>query len=263
MNQQPESCGERVDEFVSIGLQLAIGGENVQFEVRVPAGKASREHLLPFMRSLIKVGSDIAEEHFAGHGHKVSCQAGCGICCRQRVPLAEFEAHRLRRHIEAMPEPRRSDILERFRSAEQKIQEAGRDVAFDSTASLEEMTRSAGRYFRLMIPCPFLENESCSIYEERPLKCREHLVLSPAEHCAVPEENRVETLPLPLKVFMTALCLSDETSSRQIHWIPLTQLVSWTDRNPEPPSEKTGPELLHEFMTQLMQPAAGRSLDHR
>ena len=40
--------------------------------------------------------------------------------------------------------------------------------------------RILGReYFQLGIPCPFLEEESCSIYHDRPITCREYLVTSP------------------------------------------------------------------------------------
>jgi Fe-S-cluster containining protein len=39
------------------------------------------------------------------------------------------------------------------------------------------------------MPCPFLEDESCSIHPDRPLVCREYLVTSPAELCAGPRRK--------------------------------------------------------------------------
>ncbi len=187
---------------------------------------------------------------FCGAGKPISCRAGCGICCRQRVPIAEFEAHRLRRLVESMPEPRRSEIIARFYASEVRVREAGADVLYDDSEqmSIEEMTRRAGSYFRLMIPCPFLENESCSIYEERPLKCREYLVTSPAANCADPELLPVVGLPQPLAVYMTTLFLDEESRGPGIRWVPLNQLMSWTDSHSPAAPEKTGPELLQEFM---------------
>lgn len=243
-------------ETSTISLEINIAGEKVQFQVTVPSGPATWDHLLPFMRALVKVGSDISQEYFASQGKNVSCKAGCGICCRQRVPLAEFEAHRLRRYVEAMPEPRRSAILNKFQAADEKVREAGIEVSFDSNEpiTIEEMTRRAGNYFKLMIPCPFLEDESCSIYEERPLKCREYLVTSPAENCADPATQPVVGLPLPLKVYLSTLLLDESTRGPGIRWVPLNQLISWTDTHAPAPPSRTGPELLHEFMSVLTQP---------
>jgi Fe-S-cluster containining protein len=241
-------------DFVTISLELTIAGEKVHFDVSVPRGPATWEHLLPFMRALVKVGSDISQELFAARGKTISCRAGCGICCRQQVPIAPFEAHRLRRLVESMPEPRRSTLLARFRDAEERVKAAGlSELSSSGTAtSIEEMVRRSGQYFRLMIPCPFLENESCSIYEERPLKCREYLVTSPAENCADPEQNNIEGLLLPLAVYMSTLFLEGDASRPGPNWTPLYRLLSWTDEQDQPEPSRTGPELLQEFMSRLM-----------
>ena len=251
-----DSASEESNGLTSLALEIRIAGQNVQFTVTLPAGPATWEHLLPFMRSLVKAGTDISQEYFAGQGKNVSCRAGCGICCRQRVPIAEFEAHRLRRLVESMPEPRRTEIKSRFQAAEERVRAAGREVSheYEDNVSMQEMARRAGNYFRLMIPCPFLENESCSIYEERPLKCREYLVTSPAENCADPEKNPVDGLPLPLRVYLTTLFLGENPERPGIRWVPLHQLLSWTDDHAPEPPVSTGPELLHEFMSKLMQP---------
>lgn len=255
-NENPDNAAE---SRKSLRLAINIAGETVQFDVSVPEGPATWEDLLPFMRTLIAVGSEISQEYFAGQGKQISCRAGCGICCRQRVPVTEFEAHRLRRLVESFPEPRRSEILARFRAAEDRIRAAGESVQLDgATFSIEEMTKRAANYFRLMIPCPFLENESCSIYDERPLKCREYLVVSPAEYCGEPEGNQVVGLPLPVKVFLTALTLDNDSGSIQPAWIPLTELLTWTDEHQPSDPKRTGPELLHEFMSRLLQPAPER-----
>ena len=41
----------------------------------------------------------------------------------------------------------------------------------------------SGRYFAAGIPCPFLEEERCGVYDERPVVCREYAVTSPPELC--------------------------------------------------------------------------------
>jgi Fe-S-cluster containining protein len=258
-NERAGETKSDTDDVAQITLEITIGGEPVRFTVTVPRGPATWEHLLPFMRALIQVSDDIAQEQAGRAGRRVSCRAGCGICCRQRVPIAPLEAHRLRRLVEQMPEPRRSRVIARFREAEARVKAAGDAVSLDSPQplTLEEMTRRAANYFRLMIACPFLEEESCSIYEERPLKCREHMVTSPAASCADPDQPGVEPLPLPLRVFLTTLLLEDDSQSPGVRWVPLHDLLSWTQAHPPVEPARTGPQLLHEFMNRLSRPAQG------
>ncbi len=103
-------------------------------------------------------------------------------------------------------------------------------------------------YFDQGIPCPFLEEESCSIYGERPLVCREYLVTSPAEHCARPRAETVKRVKMPLKVW-TAVAAFDEVppGARFIRWVPLILAPEWAEAHPEEPAARPGPELLSQF----------------
>lgn len=238
-------------------IQVKIADEPVQFEVRLPDGLATWEHLLPLMRAMIATSSEISQEHFAAQGQYVSCRAGCAMCCHQRVPISVFEAYRIRRLVDSLPEPRRTEVLSRFNAAQERIRLAGESVEIDSDKmSPEELGRQATNYLRYMIPCPFLENNSCSIYEERPLKCREYMVLSPAEYCADPDANPVVGLPLPLSVFLSTLMLNREESTSGTGWIFLTDLITWTDQNPAPEPKHPAPELLRQFMSSLRKPSS-------
>lgn len=51
--------------------------------------------------------------------------------------------------------------------------------------------------FHLGSPCPFLEAESCSIYEDRPLSCREFLVTSDKHLCPNPTPSTIERVSIP------------------------------------------------------------------
>ena len=64
----------------------------------------------------------------------------------------------------------------------------------------EERTPLALSYFRLGIPCPFLEEESCSIHPDRPLSCREYLVTSAPIHCAEQAPDKVQGVRLDAMV---------------------------------------------------------------
>ena len=74
------------------------------------------------------------------------------------------------------------------------VAEAARSVPDEE---LDPINRS---YYALRIPCPYLENEMCSIYEARPSACRELLVTSPAELCQDMVQNPVTPLPVSMRI---------------------------------------------------------------
>src|SRR5262249_20241959 len=144
-------------------------------------------------------------------GKTISCKAGCGACCRQLVPISETEARRIADLVEELPEPRRAVVRQRFADARRRLEESG---MLDKLLHHENWSDDAFRaigigYFNLGIPCPFLDDESCSIHPDRPITCREYLVTSPAENCAHPTATNIDWVPLAGKVW-TALARFDE-----------------------------------------------------
>src|SRR6202035_352852 len=117
---------------------------------------------------------------------------------RQLVPVSKTEARQLRALVDAMPEPRRSEIRERFADGVVRLGQAGMLEALRGLDALPEaeLNDMNPRYMALRIPCPFLEEESCSIHPPRPMICREYLVTTPAERCEHPKPTEVRTVPL-------------------------------------------------------------------
>src|SRR5262249_22959818 len=152
----------------------------------------------------------------AAKGQPISCKAGCAACCRHLVLVSDIEARALADLIENMPEPRRSTVRARFAVTQQRMEQAGLAEPADNPADLppERLIKLAYDYFKTWIDCPFLENEQCSIYTDRPLACRKVLVTSPAEFCVDPGDDRVTFLrvaPVGTAVLMVS---SEETPPR-------------------------------------------------
>ena len=119
------------------------------------------------------------------------------------MPITKIEARYLAELVESLPEPRRTEIRSRFDAAIRRLDEAGllERLRHPERVSPETERESLGlAYFGLGIPCPFLEEESCSIHADRPLVCREFLVTSPPEYCADPAGKRVEGVKLPVRL---------------------------------------------------------------
>ncbi len=241
-------------ESVTIDVQLSGPDWQLGAKLSVPKGPTRLRELLPLVQSLTDAVVDSAVKTVEAKGDKVSCKKGCGACCRQIVPISEVEASRLRDLVEEMPEPRRSVIRARFAEARQKFLAAG---LLDSLLHPQQMCDDEGRalglkYFFQGVACPFLEEESCSIYHDRPIACREYLVTSPAENCAKPSPETVHCVPMPLKI-SNALTRLDPVvpGERFIRWVPLIVAPEWAEAHPEEPAPRPGPELLRGLFDEL------------
>lgn len=251
---------------VAVEIEATIGSCKLNMSVGVPAGPARVDDFLPLLQILSNKVVDVAEADAQQSGKCISCQKGCGACCRQLVPLSPADARNVTRLVAELPEPRRSEVTERFAIARRRLEESGMwDKLNDRRNWPEaEVSKIGIDYFQLGIACPFLEDESCSIHLERPLTCREYLVTSPAELCASPKAESIECLPMPAKVWLSAARAEPEaTTDRYLNWIPLIQALDWNATHPAPAATKPGPEMLRELIeglshtsNQIMLPAA-------
>jgi Fe-S-cluster containining protein len=227
----------------TVNVEATIGGFELKMSVSVPSGPTKLDDLVPLLQILSDKVVSAAEQKVETQGACVSCRKGCGACCRQLVPVSPVEARHVARLVAHMPEPRKSKILSRFAAARRRLEEAGLWQRLNNRQALPEdgVSEFGLAYFRLGIPCPFLEDESCSIHLDRPLTCREYLVTSPAENCANPTPQSVAA----------ARSEPGATQGRYLNWVPLIQALDWAAENPEPAAEKNGPDLLRQVLENL------------
>lgn len=221
-------------------LRLTVGDLRVVHPVTVPSGRVPASDVVPALQGLVNSVVAAAEAGLAKSGGSVSCRKGCGACCRQLVPVSRTEGERLLALVRTLPAERREQLKERFAAAETTI--AGAGLVERTGRSDRELSLA---YFALRLPCPFLEDESCSIHPDRPLVCREYLVTSPAELCAGPAQEGVTPVAMP-KVSMAARGLQGDDD-----WFPLALLMRWARTRPRSDKRKTGPEWVQRFLKGL------------
>ncbi|APW61349.1 YkgJ family cysteine cluster protein [Paludisphaera borealis] len=238
---------------ITANVNLNLSGTPVEAKITVPVAPFPLPMLLPTFRSLAETIIEHAVEDTKSEGLTISCRSGCGACCRQLVPSSEVEARLIHDLVVDFPEPRRARVLSRFAEARRRLDEAGllemllRPEAFSD----DQLRPFALDYFKQGIPCPFLEDESCSIYEERPIACREYLVTSPAEHCAQPSPETVHCVKLAAKVSRAVNRIGQDPTSRFVRWVPLVLAFEWAEGHPHDLPPRPGPEWLREFFEHL------------
>jgi len=219
---------------------LNIAGEPVPFHLEVPEAPTTLEALLPVFQGLSSEVARRAASKAMAAGEKISCRAGCGACCRQAVPVAEAEAHMIAGLVEAMPEPRRTQVRARFEAAERRLEETALASRLVDMPDGKTVIEVGIRYFDLGVPCPFLEAESCSIHPDRPLRCREYFVTSPASACAAMVPGTIRRAPLA-GVPSTALFAAGARNTPE-GWLLLIQALSFSQRHPSPSPARPAPE---------------------
>ena len=152
-----------------------------------------------------------------------------------------------------MPEPRQTEIRQRFVDALARLEPSGILEKLDEARGLSEQVsiQVANQYLELKVPCPFLENSQCSIYEDRPLICREYVVISTAENCAHPVPGNIERLELPLRLTPVYQQFDPAREGPSSQRISLIMALEWTQQHIDDIEFRPGMEWLRRFFSTL------------
>ena len=249
------------ERWVTGNITVRVGEIPVNMQLTVPADPVKPTRMLPIFQKMTNAIVAMSENEIRSQGAEISCTMGCGACCRQPVPISEAEVYQLAELVESMEEPRRSVVKEKFSRAADHFRSIG---WFDRIAELAELPKpddpdmvpkeliaEALTYFQQGIPCPFLEDESCSIHESRPLACREYLVTSPAENCANPTAATIEKVPILLHPSRAMRKVGETGLLSRWGILPLVRALELADAEPEQFAEKTGERWAAEFFEHL------------
>jgi Fe-S-cluster containining protein len=237
-------------------------------EADVETGQTQLGALLGLAHELTRAGFDAARIQSMLEGKPMSCTEGCGHCCRrQLVTLAPVEALALAALVDAMPAERQEEVRLRFQAALDRMVEIGirpadaakgehRLVGLDPKSPAKS---AMAQYAAAEIPCPFLENERCSIYADRPIFCREHAVSSAPSLCAN-GSDQVAPLPVPLAVFDALLSLGAEFGTAPRESIPLPAALEWAAVHRDTLSATHDAEQMFHALVKRMQPEQDSAL---
>ena len=229
---------------------LQLGKDRYKCELQMPGGRVRVAEMLPVLNAVARLAVDAAVDE-AGEGRTVSCKVGCAACCRQAVPLSLHEAEVLRRLVANMEPGLRARVEARFAEAARRMEEAGLIEAMRGIAGLDEIGRRdlALKYLSLWLACPFLEDEKCSIYEHRPMRCREYLVTSPAENCAHPTPETIQVVQLKRAPSQALYRLGVGEAEAAPEFVVLTLLPEWKGSAGE--ATVPAPQILQTFLLAL------------
>ena len=244
--------------YDDLKLHIHMFDGDHEISARFPTGTVKVLEMLPLARGISEGITAVAIGYAVSQGEKISCRAGCGVCCSQLVPIAPAEAVRLAEVVEAMPEGRGAAVRKRFENAARRLREVGLvdrgappwQAALRSSppAGKTLWEDASRRYFDARIPCPFLEEASCGVYSERPMVCREYNVTTPASLCATMSPD-ARTVPRHVRMSEVMTGFTNKLLGRKDFNIPLTLSFDWARANREAfEHEGDGEELAMELV---------------
>lgn len=144
-----------------------------------------------------------------------TCKKGCAACCRMLVVTTYPEAVAL---VSRFPKE-----VDRARPQLEADLAALTEVAINAAVPMgvahmldrERHIAMADGWWALQRPCPFLSAENtCTVYEARPLACRNYLVQTEPEHCAEVPQTRVAIMQLTKEDTARALGMLADAQER-------------------------------------------------
>jgi Fe-S-cluster containining protein len=224
----------RIERF---NISLSTPAGELATSVEAPTALVPITAIVPLTRRLGEEATALEEAQERDAGRPISCRKGCAACCRMLVPMSPPEAFALKAMVDALPIERRNALVGRLRDARARLEEAGLLTGLTALAEShrpltdEEMEPMNQAYYALRLPCPFLEGEICSIYEDRPAACRELLVTTPADLCDDLIQNPVRPLPAPVRVGTVLALLWSELNGGPPTLIPLPLALDWAEKH--------------------------------
>ncbi len=240
-------------ETSTFTVEFTAFDERIKADIPIPADPVRSIELLPVLQQFTDSVVDISIKNIVQNGKSVSCKQGCAACCRQLVRVTESEAYLLYELIETMPKKRRNAIWERFDEAIEILEELELIMPLEDINDMtsEENRELDEKYFNLKIPCPFLEKETCSIYHNRPLACREYLVTSPAENCSNPFDNVIERVPIAGSIAVAAAQMEESVNSTYVRQVPLILAPVLAEESPDESEVRLASDMLSSVFSRL------------
>jgi Fe-S-cluster containining protein len=218
-----------------IGLELDILGEPVHFRMSVVEGQARLADIVPAARVLSNILVQAVLKKLSRDGKFVPCRKGCSACCNYLIPLSVPEVFRLWYEVLSMPPNRGRAIVQSCLEAATKIlkymPENLETNDLTKTNIQIEASRLSRWYSGLELFCPFLSEGLCTIYQQRPMACREHMVTGSALLCEAQSTEESQVIRMPVSIIECLSRLATELEQSDIEVVMLPLALPWVQGN--------------------------------
>lgn len=222
-----------------VELELNIFGNSLHLYIAAGNKPARLSTLVHLARLLSTKITTIIKEYVINNGDTITCQAKCSQCCRYLVPLAIPEAMRLNEEVMQMSKWEQRFVCESitltakqiFKLTPKGFLQGLAEAQSEMDSKLNDISKW---YYSMNLPCPFLLSDMCTIYNQRPMVCREHLVVNSApDSCKPHNTKQPQLLQKPISIAEALAELTNELEQKPVETIILPFVLAWCDENYE------------------------------
>jgi Fe-S-cluster containining protein len=257
-----ETCDGNFSSGEIIDFELDIAGKKIPFHINVTAKNATLADIVPLARKISTKLAAVFTADLVEKGYSIPCCKGCCACCSSLIPLSVPEAFRLREELLAMPNDVSNQIMRScINTAEKILDKAQRTAQMEgfSKNGKPRISQINKWYGELKLPCPFLSESLCTLYEQRPLACREHIVTGSSASCQIKSKCRPNVAIMPVSVLEALGQLTSELEQTEVGAIMLPLSFAWAQDNIERAKRKwPAAEMVKRFVEILKQKVSKR-----
>ena len=225
--REPAKAG-RADKVFNCRIPLRT--DSLSLTIQVADRPARPSDLVPLARAMSDRITDACVREARQAGLCVPCRKGCSTCCHFLTAVSAPEAMRLSEDIKSLGGKQERTLLAACLDASKLILNAPPPPPGSGDGPDEHLRRLSRWYASLDLACHFLTDNACSIYANRPIACREFVVVSSPGQCG--PEGTASSLDLPIRMSecMHELACQVAQADQPTLMLPLARL--WAQTNP-------------------------------
>ena len=248
-------------------LDLDVLDEKIHFRIGVGQGRARLADIVPLARTISTKITEVVLKNIYSKGYQIPCYKGCSACCnRCLVPLSVPEAFRLNEDIKKAPVLKRESIWRDCLNASRHIllhkppKKIVHRSTEDSSNKPADINLISSWYTSFNLACPFLQQDVCTIYEQRPLACREHYIIGSAEGCSE-EHSSAEVLEMPIQMPNALSQLASELEGTGEEALILPLALVWCKQNKKRAARTWPYEMMVKRFVEIIEVMASTNYD--
>ncbi len=221
-------CASRFDGREVISFDFDLCGENLQFNISAGTGMVGLGAIVPVARAICDKITDCVVQKNIEQGRRIPCCQGCSNCCKYLVTVSSAEVFSFADDVKKLDSLFYKYVQRKALLACKKMLKKKSPV-FSSNYQLDALS---DWYKSLNFSCPFLFEGHCSIYDVRPIACREYFITGSPNVCKS-KRGSAEVLQMPVSLanILNDFCAEMEGQSDVSIMLPLFQV--WANENSE------------------------------
>ena len=250
------------DDMNIVDLEFYVLDEPLHVQIGVRDRLATMADIVPMARALSAKVYQFMRGKVISTGFSVPCHRGCTVCCYHMICLSVPEAFHLMEEMALVSSDKLKKIMQTCHETAGKVHSQIPKIYFllnewikseivDYYMQLMEVSEW---YFDQRMACPFLQDNLCTIYDQRPIICSQHLVAGITSPCRFDDTDNILKIEMPISVANVLTELSSKLEHTDLEPVILPCLFEWYEKNNERHKRTwPAPFLVEQFVGLLLQ----------